>query len=229
MITTYPSIKGPAYAHLGSPCVAFHKYDGSNLRFLWQEAQGWFRFGTRYKWLKEQTPTFGVAKKLFDARIARELVSVLRSHKEYRGIRNLVAFCEFFGPSSFAGMHAEGEAKELRLLDVWVPNVGFVPPKNFAAHFGHLPIAEVVYEGPFDRAFIDGVKAGDYPVGEGVVAKGTEMRRKKVEVWSAKVKTQKWLDELSRRAGDSDDLRRQLEENLSEQATPAKRVADEEE
>jgi len=52
METTYPSIRGPAFEQLGQPCVAFHKYDGSNLRFLWQEAKGWFRFGTRYKWLK---------------------------------------------------------------------------------------------------------------------------------------------------------------------------------
>ena len=219
MITSYPSIKGPSFEFLGQPCVAFHKYDGSNLRFLWQEAKGWFRFGTRYKWLKKQTPTFGVAMGLFEAKIAAGLLAVLKAHKEYRGVRNLVAFCEFFGPSSFAGLHAEGEDKELRLFDVWVQGRGFVPPAEFARNFGHLPIAEVVYEGPFDQAFLAGVRDGKYPVREGVVAKGTVSRRDKVEVWSAKVKTRAWLDELARRSEGSEDFRRQLTENLDEQSS----------
>jgi hypothetical protein len=121
---------------------------------------GWFRFGTRYKWLKKQTPTFGVAMELFQARIAQELLAVLKAHKEYRGVRNLVAFCEFFGASSFAGFHNADEPKELRLFDVWLQGRGFVPPADFVQHFGHLPGAEVVYQGVFDRAFIEGVKAG---------------------------------------------------------------------
>ncbi len=221
METTYPSVKGPTFEQLGQPCVAFHKYDGSNLRFLWQEAKGWFRFGTRTKWLKKQTPTFGVAMDLFQATFATELLATLKRHKEYRGVRNLVAFCEFFGPSSFAGLHRDDEPKELRLFDIWAQGRGFVPPKEFAQNFGHLPVAEVVYEGPFDKAFIAAVRGGTYPVGEGVVAKGTFTRRNQVDVWAAKVKTQSWMDELARRAGQSDALRGQLTENLLEQTVPA--------
>jgi hypothetical protein len=215
MKTEYPSIAGPAARYLGAPCVAFHKYDGSNLRFLWQGAQGWFRFGTRSQWLKKKTPIFGGALDLFQAAIAPGLLAVVREH--YPGVRNLAAFCEFFGPSSFAGMHDASEPKDLRLFDVWMPNSGFVPPKEFVERFGRLPIAEAVYEGPFDREFVESVKAGKYPVREGVVAKGTVRRGEREEVWSAKVKTRAWLDELARRAGESDGLRQQLADNLSEQ------------
>jgi hypothetical protein len=100
-----------------------------------------------------------------------------------------------------------------------------------------LRIADVDYQGPFTRAFIEDVSVGKYPVKEGVVAKGVHervRRRGKTErsVWMAKVKTQGWLDELRRRSGDSDDLRQQLEENLREQVLgeePAEVGPDEEE
>src|SRR5258708_3168775 len=160
MNTTYPSIKGPVVECLGRPCVAFHKYDGSNLRFLWQEAKGWFRFGTRQQWLKKKSAIFGNAMELFQEKIATGLLAVVAAHKEYRKARNLVAFCEFFGPSTFAGVHREDEPKELRLFDVWLPGHGLVPPQEFAQNFVHLPSAEVVYEGPFDREFIESVKTG---------------------------------------------------------------------
>lgn len=61
---------------------------------------------------------------------------------------------------------------------------------------------------------------------EGVVAKGAFARRDTVEVWRAKVKTRSWLDELARRAGQSDDLRAQLADNLREQDRPAAHVPD---
>ena len=44
----YPSIAGLSHVPLGEPCLAFHKYDGSNLRFFWSRRAGWHRYGTRY-------------------------------------------------------------------------------------------------------------------------------------------------------------------------------------
>src|SRR5262249_27235675 len=150
--------------------------------------------GTRYRWFKAVTPTFGPAVGQFQRDHAKGVLDVLRRYKEYRGATELVAFCEYFGPSTFSGLHAEGEAKELRLFDVYLPGRGFVPPKDFVAHFGHLRTAKVVYEGPFSRAFIEEVREGKYPVAEGVVAKGLHSRRQRKgqasqEVWMAKVKT----------------------------------------
>lgn len=228
----YPSISGLSRVPLGEPCWAFHKYDGSNLRFFWTKQAGWHRFGTRYRWLKPQTPLFGPAFNLFRAKFADGIAQVLRSHKDYRGAGEVVAFCEFFGPSSFAGFHDEAEPKELVLIDVHVRGRGLILPEEFVAQFGHLRIAELVYQGPFTRPFIEEVRAGKYPVKEGVVAKGVRerVRRKgKVEraVWLAKVKTNTWLEELRKRAGDSEDLRRQLQENEQEQVVGEAGLPDE--
>lgn len=230
---TYPSIEGPTFAFLGAPCVAFEKYDGSNLRFFWDHKRGWHSTGTRYRWFKPATPTFGPAVGMFQKDYARGILDTLRRFKEYRGVTELVAFCEFFGPGTFSGLHKEDDPKQLMLFDVYLPGRGFVPPKDFVAHFGHLRIANRVYEGPFTREFIEDVRAGKYPVTEGVVAKGVHVRRQRKgksdqEVWMAKVKTRAWLEELGRRAGESEDLRKEYEQNLREQQLPAEtpRLAD---
>ncbi|MFO0957263.1 MAG: RNA ligase family protein [Isosphaeraceae bacterium] len=216
---TYPSIEGPGFAFLDAPCLAFEKHDGSNLRFFWDRNRGWHKTGTRYRWFRDVTPMFGPAVGMFANRYAGGIVEVLRRFKEYRGVNELVAFAEYFGPSTFSGLHREDEPKQLVLFDLFLPGRGFVPPRDFAAHFGHLPIPKVVYEGPFSRAFIEDIRAGKYPVNEGIVAKGTRERRKGkgAEVWMAKVKTRAWLEELGRRSGTSEDLREEYERNLREQ------------
>jgi hypothetical protein len=227
---TYPSIAGPSFAFLDAPCVAFEKYDGSNLRFFWDQKRGWHSTGTRYRWFKAATPTFGPAVEMFHRDYARGLLETLRRLKEYRGVTELVAFCEFFGPGTFSGIHVEDEPRRLVLFDVWMPGRGFVPPKDFIAHFGHLPLAKVIYEGPFTRSFIEDVQAGKYPVAEGVVAKGLHVHRQRKgkteqQVWMAKVKRRTWLEELARRAGQSEDLRQEYELNLREQQFPAEPAA----
>lgn len=221
---TYPSIDGPTFEFLDQPCVAFEKLDGSNLRFFWDQQRGWHSAGTRHMWFKPKTPTFGPAFAQFKQEYGTRLLEAMRPHKEYRGVKELVAFAEFFGAKTFSGSHIENDPKRLVLFDIYLGGRGFVPPKDFAAHFGHLPIAPVVYEGPFSRAFIEDVAAGKYPVAEGVVAKGLVTRRQHhgqagQEVWMAKVKTRTWLAELARRCGDSVDLRRELEDNEREQGT----------
>ncbi len=218
----YPSINGPAFAHLGSPCVAFEKYDGSNLRFFWDQKRGWHSSGTRYRWFKAATPTFGVAVELFQQQYAQGILDSLRRIKDYRGVTELVAFCEFFGPGTFSGLHQEDEPRQLVLFDLYLPGRGFVFPKEFVSHFGHLPIARVVYEGAFSRSFVEDVQDGKYRVKEGIVAKGVHIRRRRKgkadhEVWMAKVKTRAWLKHLACRAGDSEELRRDYEQNVREQ------------
>jgi hypothetical protein len=219
---TYPSIEGPAFTFLNAPCIAFEKYDGSNLRFFWDQKRGWHSTGTRYRWFKAVTPMFGVAVETFQREYAKGIVEALRRFKEYRGVTELVAFCEFFGPGTFSGLHVEAEPKQLVLFDIYLPGRGFVFPKDLIAHFGHLRTAKVVYEGNFTREFIKEVQAGKYPVAEGVVAKGVHTRRLRKgkagqEVWMAKVKTMTWLEELRKRSGESEELRKEFEQNWREQ------------
>jgi hypothetical protein len=227
---TYPSIEGPTFAFLGAPCVAFEKYDGSNLRFFWDRRRGWHSTGTRYRWFKAVTPMFGPAVAMFQKEYAGGILEALRRFKEYRGVNELVAFGEFFGPGTFSGLHREDEPKQLVLFDIYLPGRGFIPPKDFVAHFGHLRLPRVVYEGSFTRSFIEDVQAGKYPVTEGVVAKGLHSRRRRKgqadqEVWMAKVKTRTWLEELARRASESEDLRKEYEQNLREQQLPPEPAA----
>jgi hypothetical protein len=152
------------------------------------------------------------------------IIETLRRFKEYRGVTELVAFCEYFGPDTFSGLHKQ-DPHQLVLFDIHLAGRGFVPPKDFIAHFGHLPSARVVYEGAFSRSFVEDVQAGKYPVSEGVVAKGVHTRRQRKgkasqEVWMAKVKTRAWLEELARRAGGSEDLWREYEQDVREQRLP---------
>ena len=112
----YPSILGSAKAPLGNPCIAFDKYDGSNLRFEWSPKQGWNKYGTRRQLFDERTPVFGKAVQLFNDTMGQEIVRRVKDH--VRGPQRITAFAEFFGPGSFAGSHIETETQELRLFDV---------------------------------------------------------------------------------------------------------------
>lgn len=200
----YPSILGPADAP-NSPCIAFYKYDGSNLRFEWHRKRGWSKFGTRTRLFDETDPDFGMAIAIFMEKYAQQLEHILRSEKEFRGCQEAIAYCEFYGPHSFAGQHnadilgvASNEPKELKLFDVNIHKKGLVGPRDFINIFSKLDIAEVIYEGNFNRQFIDDVKQGKYPVKEGVIAKGGRGHT----LWMRKVKTLAYLDELKNRFAD---------------------------
>src|SRR5207244_4073436 len=120
--------------------------------------------------------------------------------------------CEFFGPNSFAGQHdpahpvlaqagiAGNDPKELVLFDVNVHKKGLMAPRHFLDTLGRLPIAEVIYEGDLTPQFIEDVRAGKYPVREGVVAKGLEGKAPH-GIWMRKIKTHAYLEELRRRFG----------------------------
>lgn len=188
-------------------CIAFYKYDGSNLRFEWSHKTGWFKYGTRTRLLHASDPDFGSAIELFHMTLADPLDKVLREHKNYRGTKNAMAFCEYLGPNSFAGIHSvewlnkaginvtHNDPKELVLLDVNIYKQGIVPPEQFVRDFGHLNSAKVVYEGPMTPEFVQGVREGKYPLNEGVICKGGERHT----FWMCKVKTLAYLDLLKQR------------------------------
>ncbi len=222
-LARFPSIEGPVSTVIDEPCLAFHKYDGSNLQFKWTQQDRWCQFGTRMRTIDSQNRLFGPAIGLFMQKYADGILAAIRRYKEYRNTKSLVAFCEYYGEHTFSGLHSAGDARDLKLIDILLVESGFVLPGNFRDHFGHLDIAEVVYEGQFTRTFMREVYEGKHAVGEGVVAKGvTSTRRRKgktqQEVWTAKVKTKSWLDELQRRAGDSADFSNEWEENQRQQS-----------
>jgi hypothetical protein len=188
----YPHIEGAAKAPLGRPCIAFYKYDGSNLRWEWSPKQGWHKFGTRHELFDASHPLFSQAIPLFMDRMADEIVARCK-HVE-RGVQRINVYTEFFGPSSFAGVHEQNEPKELKLFDVNLFKRGIMSPRQFVKTFGDLSYAaQVVYEGNLNKQFIDDVRNGQYPVNEGVVAKGDD--------FMVKIKTYDYLRRLNEKFG----------------------------
>lgn len=193
----YPSIEGYSTSkqHLGKQCIAFNKYDGSNLRWEWNPKQGWHKFGTRRTMFDATTEPWSKAIPLF-MEIAPDI--------EYRvmrllgkNIERITAFTELYGPSSFAGQHDWSEPKELKLFDVFTYKKGFIQPQQFVDAFGKQPYcAEVVYRGPFTESLKEDVFNGGYEVSEGVIVKGLR------EPFSCKLKTRFWYQKLKARYGD---------------------------
>lgn len=184
----YPTILGSTKAPLGEQCIAFYKYDGSNLRWEWNPKKGWFKFGTRQELFDASNPIYGEAIPIFMDTMAKDIVE--RVKKMERNCERITVFTEFFGPTSFAGKHTPGEQKELRLIDAFLFKRGFMNPRQFVKVFGDLPYtAEIVYEGNLNKQFIQDVRASRYPVWEGVVCKGDD--------FMVKVKTTAYFKKLN--------------------------------
>lgn len=183
----YPSIPGSVKAPLGKPCIAFYKYDGSNLRWEWSPKQGWNKYGTRRQLFDESDSTFGPAIPIFLEKIADDLV--YRVKQVHKNPQRITAFTEYFGKKSFAGSHEPDDPKTLKLFDVFLFQKAFIKPKDFVEMFEDTEYgAEVVYTGQMNRQFIMDVRSGKYPVFEGVICKGHD--------WTCKVKTSEYFERL---------------------------------
>jgi hypothetical protein len=184
----YPTINGSSKAPLGKPCLAFYKYDGSNLRWEWSPKQIWYKFGTRTQLFDESDPIYNKAIPIFLNTMGDEIVRRVKDLE--RGIQRITVFTEFFGPNSFAGQHVDSDIMELRLIDVFLYKKGFMKPRSFIKTFGDLPYAaELIYDGMLNKEFINDVRIGKYPVWEGVVAKG--------EDFMVKIKTNEYFKKLN--------------------------------
>lgn len=184
----YPSIEGSSKAPLGKQCIAFYKYDGSNLRWEWNPKKGWFKFGTRQELFDQSNPVFGEAIPIFMDTMAEEIIRRVKDYE--RNVQRVTVYTEFFGATSFAGKHTPGEPKELRLFDAYLFKRGMMKPRQFVKTFGDLSYAaEVIYEGNLNRQFIEDVRSGKYPVWEGVIAKGDD--------FMVKIKTNAFFKKLN--------------------------------
>lgn len=201
----YPSIEGPNKApHL--PCIAFYKYDGSNLRFEWSRKRGWHKYGSRRQIIDASHEQFGEAVGMFhQGGLAHVIESLILNRKEYRNIDKMTAFAEYYGEKSFAGNHVEGDPKRLVLIDMHIGKHGFMSPRDFANIFSQnvADAAEIVYEGNLNASFIDEVKKSTERTGlcltEGVVCKGGSNSR---DAWSCKIKTIEYLEKLKKVYGE---------------------------
>lgn len=220
----YPSIisVGSHYAPKGKKCIAFKKYDGSNLRFTWGKKKGWHSFShgkrkddretTSAPGFDRNDPLYGCSIDIFLNKYASGMEQIMRKDKHFRSVEEVICFCEFFGPYSFSGQHdpahpalliggckGSNEPYDLMMFDVNVHRKGFMEPRLFLNTFaGELAIPEVVYEGNLNASFVQDVREGKYPVVEGVVCKGLDGPAPH-GIWRVKIKTNAYLDELKKR------------------------------
>lgn len=194
----YPKIPGSRNAPIGG-CIAFEKYDGTNLHWAWDCELGWYAFGTRrmqYDFDESGIAEFEAnhaecaeAPAIFRSQFADPLEAVFQTNR-YCEAEQIKVFTEFLGEQSFAGKHLANDPKELVLLDVSV-NGELVDPDSFVRDFATLNIARVVYRGRLTGKFIHDVREGKFNVGEGVVCKSTGD-----EPWMIKVKTDAYMARL---------------------------------
>lgn len=190
----YPSIPGSKLAPIGKKCIAFYKYDGSNLRWEWNPKRGWNKYGTRRQLFDANTELYNQAIEPFLDEIGPAVADAVK-HFFGRKVERITAFTEFFGPSSFAGSHDFDEPKQLKLFDVFTFKQGFIPPKQFVKLFSHQEWgAKVVYDGNLNAQFIQDIRESKFDVDEGVICKGDD--------FTVKIKTIKYLDKLKNGFGD---------------------------
>ena len=197
----YPKIPGSKSALLDR-CIAFEKYDGTNLHWVWDREYGWIQFGTRrdefyldargIAELNEAHPGLEEAAPLFQSGYAELLEPLFLGHENYRTAARVTVFTEFFGPNSFAGMHRKDDPKQLMLFDVQADS-GMVGPEQFVRDFGEVGVARVVYRGRLTGQFAEDVRRGKYGVAEGVVCKGGTGG---ADVWMVKIKTYAYMERL---------------------------------
>lgn len=195
----YPKIPGSAAAPAGR-CIAFEKYDGTNLHWVWDRELGWYAFGMRRNRFdfdamgiaefNANHAGFADAPAIFNRDFATQLDAIFRHHPD-NSSPEIAVFTEFFGPQSFAGLHKPEDPKQLILFDVQT-DAGIVGPEQFLADFAALPIARVFYRGKLTGKFADDVREGKYNVAEGVVCKGGSGG----DLWMAKIITYAYLERL---------------------------------
>jgi hypothetical protein len=186
-------------------CIAFEKYDGTNLHWTWNANDGW-RFGTRRTqfllnksgigdFVKEHSELSN-APHLFNDHLRDKLTIFCNTYHYWN--REFTFFTEFYGPNSFAGGHssedAHDETQELIMIDVAIDKK-ILPPEEFINRFQGYTIARVVFTGKYSGQFAEDVSKGKYDVNEGVVVKGIVDG----QVFMTKVKTKDYLKRLEKR------------------------------
>ena len=175
-VKAYPSISYATECRV--PIYAFDKLDGSNVRAEWTRKKGWYKFGTRSRLVSASDPVFGAVPQLVVDKFGEKLTAVLSAQRYDRAM----CFFEFYGLSSFAGMHEPDEEKTLTLIDVAPFKHGILEPEEFLRLFGHLDVPKVLYVGELTKELVEQVRSSTLPnmTFEGIVCKGKNDKKTKI-------------------------------------------------
>jgi hypothetical protein len=198
----YPSIINSSKAPREN-CIAFEKYDGSNIRVKYTQKRGFDLFGSRTQLIDESHKYLGKVIPIFNFQFKEPLTKIIK--KEWPNEREVIVFGEFFGTRSFAGIHDLDDQFFFVMFDVMIghKNRKFVRPKEFLKLFsGKVTIPNVIYEGNLNEQFIQDVRSNKFNLKEGVICKGTQPSGAfRGGQWMCKIKTQEYLDKLKNRFG----------------------------
>ncbi len=185
---------------------AFDKLDGSNIRAEWSRKNSFYKFGSRHRLLGDDDPFLGEAIELIQNKYAKDLDDVFRKQR----YESAIAFFEFYGHNSFAGLH-EDEPHTVTLLDVNPYKKGILYPNDFLKIYGHIEHAPLLYHGNANQIFVQSVvdKTLEGITSEGVVCKAPNGRTPMPVMF--KVKTREWLDRLKQRCAGDEILFEKLE------------------
>ena len=183
-------------------CIAFEKYDGTNIHVVWNKKWGWIDFGTRRDRFPLNNvgineffkchPELGDDKTLkLISNISDKILDFVCENTNYNIYTEVIVFMEYHGPNSFAGQHDPKDIKKLTLIDVMTDGQ-IIPPQQFLDDFKDFDIAKVIYKGKYSGQFSEDVRNGKYPVNEGVVCKGIIDNK----VYMCKIKTNVYMNKL---------------------------------
>ena len=183
-------------------CIAFEKYDGTNIHVVWNKKWGWIDFGTRRDRFPLNNvgineffkchPELGDDKTLkLIENISDKILDFVCENTNYNIYNEVIIFMEYHGPNSFAGQHDPKDIKKLTLIDVMTDGQ-IIPPQQFLDDFKDFDIAKVIYKGKYSGQFSEDVRNGKYSVNEGVVCKGVVDDK----VYMCKIKTNAYMNKL---------------------------------
>jgi len=198
----YPSISREI-SSAGSYHV-FDKLDGSNMRAEWTPKKGFWKFGSRTQLVDISSPLGAKSIPLMQAQ-EDQIGSILRDMR----VEEATCYFEFYGPSSFAGVHNwDEEGFQVTLFDVALFKKGFMSPKEFVKAFsGKVPTPSLLYVGSVTKELEERVRNGTLPgmTFEGVVCKGAPLK-KGYPPHMFKIKSQAWIDRVKTKYTDPVEL-----------------------
>jgi len=203
----YPTI--PYEVLKGLPVYIYDKLDGSNIRAEWSKKRGFYKFGSRRRLLSDDSFIIKEAEGLILAQreaLERYVVDQFRCDR-------CICFFEFWGPSSFAGLHKEDETHETALLDIEIYKRGFIDQKAYRKLQEKLdvPTPRFLTHEKMTAEIEEQARAGELGSFEGIVCKSI-MTDKYKKPLRFKVKSRQWIEKVKAiHAGNQKVLRELLE------------------
>lgn len=170
---------------------AFDKLDGSNIRCEWNRKKGFHKFGSKTRLIGTDQPFLPEAPDLIKAKFEKEMSDIFRKER----YEEATAFFEFYGPSSFAGVHVV-EPHDVSLIAVSPFKRGILYPAEYLKLFGDLQIAKLLYRGNPNEEFVRSVKESTL---EGMTEEGVVCfapNGKTPQPIMFKVKSNRWIERL---------------------------------